>query len=550
MPPYADRVSGCAKPIEQGSDIGEASTTYASLKSAASRRPDAPAIRSDGATTTYAELAALADADAGRLRALGVEAGDRVVLWLPNGTRWASLFYACARLGAVVVTAGTRLRTLDLIHIVRDAEARVLVYDSQFLGVDYEAMVEQIRRNLGRDLAVQPEIVSVSRTTRSRHHHLDSVTPAALGPAWTDDSAPAVVCYTSGTTGRPKGCVHSHRSLVRNGTIACKLLELGPDDRILCPVPFAHVFGFHMGVLQSALATATLVNAEPYDVGRLLHLAETERVTILYLVPTMARDVVREHRVRPRELTQLRVSLVAGAPITPDLRRAMLDPRSGPGGVLSIVYGCTEAPTLTQLLPSDPALPSLTSVGRATPEVELRVCRPGETDALPDGEVGEILARGYNQMLGYLGDPVATRAKHRDGWMVTGDLGWLDPDGFLHFVGRASEMFLVGGFNVHPREIEGQLEECDGVADAAVLGVPDQRLGSVPAAWVTCSERSLTEEQVLTWSHRHLAGYKRPRYVRIVHSLPRTATGKLSRVKLEQLAHRALPKLDWESADR
>jgi HIP---CoA ligase len=152
-------------------------------------------------------------------------------------------------------------------------------------------------------------------------------------------------------------------------------------------------------------------------------------------------------------------------------------------------------------------------------------------------------------MLGYLDDPEATEARYRDGWLVTGDVGSIDGDGYLHLVGRASEMFLVGGFNAYPREIEAQLEQLDGVVEAAVVGVPDDRLGWVPMAWLTVDDPNLSEPEVLRWAHAELASYKRPRYVRVVKSLPRTANGKLSRVKLEQRARRALPHLPWEGRD-
>lgn len=507
---------------------------------------EAAAVRHQGATTTYGQLKAMAEADAGRLRALGVDAGDRVILWLPNGPRWASLFFACARIGAVAVTAGTRLRPLDLLHIVRDAGASVLVYDPHFLGLDYDSMADEIERDLSGSSA-RTALVAVGCSSRAKRRSLDALPVESIPPPWANERAPAIVCYTSGTTGRPKGCVHSHEALVRNGTVASGLLKFGPEDRILCPVPFAHVFGFHMGVLQSALSGATLINAEPYDVDHLLHLAQEEKATVLYLVPSMAGEVVYEQRRRPRPLKDVRVTLVAGAPVPSQLREAILDPSLGLGGALSIVYGCSEAPTLTQLIPSDPEPFVRTSVGRATPGVQLRVVRPGSSTTLPAGEVGEIVTRGYNQMLGYLGDAAATQAKRRDGWLVTDDLGWFSDSGYLHVAGRRSEMFLVGGFNVYPRDVEAQLELCEGVADVAVIGVPDERLGSVAAAWVVASDASLTEEQVLEWSHRRLASYKRPRYVRVVRSLPRTGTGKLSRVKLESLARRALPNLNWDS---
>jgi acyl-CoA synthetase (AMP-forming)/AMP-acid ligase II len=259
--------------------------------------------------------------------------------------------------------------------------------------------------------------------------------------------------------------------------------------------------------------------------------------------------MLAEQARRPRDLSSVRLALVAGAPVSAELRRRVADPREGFGSGVSIVYGCTEAPTISQLVPGDPPAKHTDSVGRPTPGIEIRICRPGGDADVPVGDVGEILVRGYNTMIGYHRDAEATAAKHRDGWLATGDLGWTDADGFLYFVGRSSEMFLVGGFNAYPREIEAQLEELDGIAEAAVVGVPDERLGRVPMAWLIPASPALEEQAVVDWARRNMASYKRPRHVRIVESLPRTANGKLSRVGLERLARRALPQLDWEGAE-
>ncbi len=526
------------------------STIYAALADAARTRPDHTFLRNGPRGQPYGELLEEADALAAGLTGLGIGRGDRVVLWLPNGSAWAALFFACARLGAVAVMAGTRLRAADLRHILADSGAAALVWAPNFLGIDYDGMVEAATRDgEGRPLPALRHLLSAGPSAVPGSIPLRHLPGGSPSPPLSDSDAPAVVCYTSGTTGLPKGCLHSHRVLVRNATVAAGLTELSADDRILCPVPFAHVFGFHMGVLQATLVGATLVNGEPYDAERLLNLAEAERATVLYAVPAMAREAVVSQARRRRDLSAVRLALVAGAAVSARLRRAVLDREDGLSPAISVVYGCTEAPTLTQLPTDAPPAQRLASVGRATPGVELRVCRSGSEEAVPIGETGEILARGYNRMLGYFGNPEATAAKRRGEWLVTGDLGWLDPEGYLHFAGRSDEMFTVGGFNAYPREIESQLEELDGVVEAAVTGVPDPRLGSVPMAWVRVAPGALEEREILAWSRERMASYKRPRHVRIVSELPRTATGKLSRVKLEWQARRALPGLEWE-ADR
>jgi acyl-CoA synthetase (AMP-forming)/AMP-acid ligase II len=542
-------VSPAAGVADPPRELDGARGIYGSLATVAAEEPELVFLRDERESITYGELDQRVHSVAARLVGLGIGPGDPVVLWIPNGPQWAAAFFACARIGAVTVMASTRLRALDVRHILDDSQAVALVFEPSFLGIDYDRMVETaVRVRDDGGLPKLTHLVSTQPSVVPGVHLLDDLPHAQLPPAASDVHAPAVACYTSGTTGPPKGCLHSHTALVRNGTVAAALTGLGREDRIVCPVPFSHVFGFHMGVLQATLARATLVNAEPYAPARLLDTVESARGTVLYAVPTMAREALAAQRERPRDLASLRVALVAGAPVPSELREELTGP-DGLGCEVTVVYGCTEAPTLTQLRDGDPHEARMTSVGRATDGVELKICRPGSSEERPTGEVGEVLTRGYNCMLGYAGDPEATVAKWRDGWLVTGDLGRLDEDGFLYLVGRSSDMFIVGGFNAHPRDIEAQLERLEGVKEAAVIGVPDHRLGHVAMAWVTVSSMEIAEPDVLAWAHEQLASYKRPRYVRVVSSLPRTANGKLSRVKLEQLARRTLPQLDWDERE-
>jgi acyl-CoA synthetase (AMP-forming)/AMP-acid ligase II len=476
-----------------------------------------------------------------------VAEGERVVLWLPNGFPWMTLFFAMLRIGAIAVPAGTRLRSGDLRHVLADSGARALIYTTSFLGIDFGRMVREILRHRGGgDLAALEHVLTVDSdegvpaAKRISELPLDGELEAA-GP---DPAAPAIACYTSGTTGRPKGCLHSHRTLVRNGTVASRITGLGAGERIGCPVPFSHVFGFHMAVLQAAISGAAVINAEPYEAGRTLDLVESHGATVIYAVPTMARELAAEQSRSPRKLG-IRVALVAGAPVSQGLRRSILASRLASS--LSVVYGCTEAPTISQLPPQTDADAHPGTGGKAPEGATVRVAAGGTSDELPPGEIGEIITRGYNVMLGYLGDPSGTATRFRDGWLITGDLGSTDAAGFLQFVARADETLLVGGFNAYPREIEAQLEEMPGLREAAVIAIPDARLGQVPMAWVAGD--GLDEESVLAWSREHLASYKRPRAVRVIAELPRLGSGKVARVRLRERARRLLPSLPWEGGE-
>ncbi len=504
-----------------------------------------------------------------RLLQLGVEPGDAVVVWLPNGRLWIALFFACARIGAIVVTAGPRLRMADLSHMLERSGARALLYAPSFMGVDYDQMAAEVmsRRVAGELPALEhvvrcPEPSSGKDGARGRapdgvrtlHGEPDGEhTPSAESstgalPPLPDPpapDAPAVICFTGGTTGGARGCVHDHQTLVENATIAAELTGFDPGERLVSAMPFAHVFGFHMSILQPMIGGASLVEAEPFDAGHALDLVARHRGTVIYGVPAMGTELVAAQKDEPRDLSSLRVALLAGAPVSSKLRRRAADTLAC--GVI-IVYGATESPTLAQLTPDAPAPASLESVGRSTPGVELAIVEPDTSRTLPAGEIGEIAARGYNHMLGYLDDPDATAAKYRDGWIIPGDFGRLDENGYLYVVGRAEEMFLSGGFNVYPREIESQLELLDSIEEAVVLAVPDERLGEVGLAYVTIEAGGPSEDDIRSLARENMATYKRPCYVRILPAMPRTPVGKTARGELAERARADFPELDWSAS--
>lgn len=529
-----------------------ASTIAEVLADRCARDPSGTFYIHGDAELTVAALAEQVDDAARRLVALGVAPGERVVVWLPNGALWIAVFLACARIGAVAVTAGPRLRLADLPHMLEQSRARALLYAPRFMGVDYDAMAAELveRREAG-------ELPDLRHILRCSHDGADAGRPvndvdgvqewSALRaesslPEPPPADAEAVICYTGGTTGQARGCVHDHATLVRNARVAGELTGFAPGERLVSAMPFAHVFGFHMGVLQPLLLGASLVEAEPFDAERALDLVETHGGTVVYGVPAMGSELIAAQLERPRRLQTLRVALLAGAPISPKLRRRAADVL---GCYVTVVYGATESPTLTQLSPDASEGAWLESVGRATDGVELAIFEPETTRPLPTSEIGQIAARGYNHMVGYLNDPAATKAKYRDGWIIPGDFGRLDGDGYLYVAGRAEDMFLCGGFNVYPREVEGQLELLEGIDEVVVVPVPDERLGEVGLAYATVESASLSANAVLAWSRENMASYKRPRYLRILPAMPRTHVGKTARNELAKRARTDLPDLAW-----
>jgi acyl-CoA synthetase (AMP-forming)/AMP-acid ligase II len=529
---------------------GRAPTTiYEILERAVARDPAGVfyVASNEAETLTYTDVRERVERAARQLASLGLEPGDRIIVWLPNGPLWIALLFASARLGTVLVTAGARLRMADMPHLIEHSKAKAIFYTPQFMETDYEAMVLQLLQlRDGGELPLLRHLIRCAEgepppgTTALAELEGRSELPAAPDPG-----SPAVICYTGGTTGSPKGCVHDHRTIVRNCTIASGLTGFAPGERLVSAMPFAHVFGFHMGVLQPMAGGASLIEAEPFAADRVLGLVEQHRATVLYGVPAMAQALVAAQKERPRDLSSLRVTLLAGAPVPAKLRsQAITILDCG----LTVVYGATESPTLTQLMPDAPPTPLLESVGQATPGVELAIFEPGADRQLPVGEIGESGARGYNHMVCYLDDAEATRQKYRGEWIIPGDYGRLDEDGFLYVTGRSEDMFLCGGFNVYPREVESQLETLAGIGEVVVFGVPDEHLGEVALAFVTVDDPGLTEDDILAWAKENMASYKRPRYLRVISEMPRTHAGKTARGELRAEGRRLLPHLAWRSA--
>ena len=347
------------------------------------------------------------------------------------------------------------------------------------------------------------------------------------------------VLFTSGTTGRPKGVVMTHGQTVRQFREWCEFAGLRPGDRYLIVNPFFHMFGYKAGWLASLLQGATIVPVPVFDVPTVLSLVETERITVLPGAPTIYRSIL-DHPERDRfDLHTLRVAITGAADIPVALieeMRAKLPFRSILTG-----YGLTEAGTCTGTRPDDDAETIATTAGRAMPGLEV-VIADADGQEVERGTTGELLVRGYSVMQGYLDDPEATAAAIDErGFLHTGDLATMDERGYVRIVGRLKDMLIVGGFNVYPAEVENALLAHDAIAQVAVIGVPDERMGEVAMAYVVPAPgRSVDPAAIIGWARERLANYKVPRYVVGVSALPTNATGKILK---DELRARALADL-------
>jgi acyl-CoA synthetase (AMP-forming)/AMP-acid ligase II len=523
-------------------------TIPALLDVAAASVGDRLAVVDGDTRLTYADLHREAGTFGAALVAAGVEPGDRVALWAPNSARWIVAVLGLWRAGAVLVPVNTRFKGVEAADILGRSRARALVTVTDFLGTDHLGML----RSTGADLPDLRTVVVIAgeapdgaeawdafvgRATDEGRAEVDRRS-AALA---TDD--PSDILFTSGTTGVPKGVVMTHGRTLRVATDWVAMTGLGPDDRYLMVNPYFHMFGLKAGILACVAAGAEMLPEPVFDADRALARVAAERVTVLPGAPTLYQSLL-DHPDRDRhDLSSLRVAVTGAADIPVELIRRVADELPFPSIVTG--YGLTEAGTASATSPDDDAETVATTVGRPRPGFEVRIAGEGDRD-VPTGETGEVVLRGPSVMAGYLDDPAATgEALSPDGWLRTGDLGVLDERGCLRIVGRAKDMFIVGGFNAYPAEIENHLLRHPDVQQAAVIGIPDERLGEVGMAFVvTRSGDPAAGPEIRAWCRGEIANYKVPRAIEVVGELPVNATGKVVK---EELRARAAAQRDAAS---
>jgi acyl-CoA synthetase (AMP-forming)/AMP-acid ligase II len=463
----------------------------------------------------------------------GVRAGDRVAIVLPNTHHWVLTALGALYAGATLVPVNTRFTAAETVDLLVRSRAKALVVAADFLGADRHAAIVATGAelpDLGTVVRVpldQPYRAAPDTLSWDEFLALAERVPLADAEARADAVRPddvSDILFTSGTTGRSKGVLSAHRQVVDVAAAWADCGQVTADDRYLVINPFFHSFGYKAGIVVGLLTGATIVPQAVFELRTTLELIERERISVLPGAPTVFRSILHEPTRPSRDLSSLRLAVTGAAPVAASLVRSM-GSDLGFETVLT-AYGLTEAVVVTMCRPGDEADLISSTSGRATAGLEVDV----------QGSPGEILVRGPNVMLGYLDDPEATaKAIDDDGWLHTGDLGTLDEDGNLAITGRLKDMYICGGFNVYPAEVEHALTELAGVRDAAVVGVRDERLGEVGKAFVVAT--GLTEEAVLAFCRERLANYKTPRFVEFLDELPRNASGKvLKRLLTEENA--------------
>lgn len=514
--------------------------------------PDAEAVVEPERRVTYGELGELVNTSARAMVAAGVEPGDRVAVWAPNGLGWIVAALGAHFAGAALVPINTRFKGEEAAYVLSASKAVMLATTVGFLGTDTVALLGAA----GTPLPYLRRIVLLEGSKNAtqapqgagvEHWHAfaaraESIPAAAASerrrsvrPADTSD-----VLFTSGTTGKPKGVVMTHGQTVRQFRDWCEFAGLEPGDRYLIVNPFFHMFGYKAGWLASLLQGATIVPVPVFDVPTVLSLVETERITVLPGAPTLYRSIL-DHPERNRfDLGTLRVAITGAA----DIPVALIEEMRAelPFRRILTGYGLTEAGTCTGTRPDDDAETVATTAGRAMPGLEVIVADANGRE-VERGTTGELLVRGYSVTKAYLDDPQATAAAiDARGFLHTGDLATMDERGCVRIVGRLKDMLIVGGFNVYPAEVENALLAHDAVAQVAVVGVPDRRMGEVAMAYVVPAPgQSVDAAAIIAWARARLANYKVPRYVVAVPELPTNATGKVMKDELRARAERDKP---------
>jgi O-succinylbenzoic acid--CoA ligase len=477
----------------------------------AARSPASLALRTGGQDVTYGELDELAALAAGSLREAGVGPGDRIAAVLPSGLAFVVLLHAVLRLGAAIVPLNTRLRPAELRAELLDARPRLLV-----TGGPRQADATQLAAELGLPLWLLPE-------APYERGPLLAGPPAAGGPL--DERAVAAIVYTSGTTGTPKGAMLSRRNFFYAAVSSAMGLGALPDDRWLLCMPLFHVGGLSI-IVRSTLFGGAVLAQDGFDVLAVRKGLWDEGATCVSLVPVMLDRLISAGVAPP---PTLRFALLGGAAASGDLVPRAQDL----GWPVAPTYGLTETASQAATLPPREAKGRPGSAGKPLFLTEVRIEKDGR--AASPGEPGEILVKGPTVIEGYLGRPEEFRERFLDGYLRTGDIGYLDRDGYLYVLDRRDDLIVSGGENVYPAEVEAVFCRHPDVADAAVYGVTDSTWGEVPAAAIVPrAGASPAAAELLAFASEGLAGYKLPRSIRFVSSLPRNAGGKLMRRALRE----------------
>lgn len=520
-------------------DLQAVNTIPDLMDAAANTYGSRSAIEDENVTLSFIALNELRRKASAALLAMGVESGDRVAVWAPNIYEWIVAATALQTVGAALVPLNTRMKGSEAGYVLRASGAKLLFCIDQFLSCQYPAMLE------GEDLPELEAIVTFrgqgAECCISWDDFLQKSESIALERV--QERQQQVVAdtisdllFTSGTTGRPKGVMTSHGQNLQVVEDWSGVVGLTEADRYLIVNPFFHSFGYKAGWMAALMRGCTILPLQIFDVSAILQMISDEKVSVLPGPPTLYQSILAHAELDTFDMSSLRVAVTGAAAIPVSMIHQMRD-ELGFDTIIT-AYGLTEVCGFATICRAgdDPELIANTS-GRAMPGIEV-CCVDGEGNKVAAGEPGEVVIRGYNLMQGYFENPEATAETiDSDGWLHTGDIGVMDEQGYLKITDRMKDMFITGGFNVYPAEIENLMSSHKAIAQVAVVGIPDERMGEVAMAYIIpVSGERLSKDDVVAWCRQEMANYKVPRHVAIVDSLPTNASGKVLKFELRESA--------------
>ena len=488
------------------------------------------ALISDHEALSFLELDNLSTNIATHLIDLDILPGDRVAIWAPNMNEWVLAAIAIHKVGGVLVPINTRMKGREAAYILNNSESKILFSVKTFLGTDYFKLLEN------EDLPYLKHQIPLDETETTN----SKIPFSTLKDKTLDVQLPEVIetdmadiIFTSGTTGKPKGVISSHLQNIKVFDYWSTYIGLNENDRYLIVNPFFHTFGYKAGWLAAVMRGVTAYPCPIFDADQIIKTINKEKISMLPGPPTLYQSILTSELIENMDISSLRLGVTGAASIPVQLIKDMKETL----GFETVItaYGLTESTgVVTMCTPNDDYETIATTSGCAIDGVEVK-CVNQDKIEVPAGEPGEILVRGYNITQGYFNNPQATQeAIDNDGWLHTGDIGILDTNGYIKITDRSKDMFIVGGFNAYPAEIENILCDHPAISQAAVIGIEDERMGEVAKAFVVLKpNQDLDAESLLQWSKDNMANYKVPREIEFVRELPTNAAGKIMKYLLK-----------------